>query len=128
MKQGKFEGQVAQFNAYLRQICKYKWINRLKSASGKNLSLQADISVYENDGNNTEDLETQIKQSQILDESFAQLGDRCKELLTLFYFKKQALARIAVLMKHTEESIKTIKYRCMMKLREIYLEKHKDDE
>ncbi len=128
LKQGKFEGDATRFNAYLRQICKFKWINRLRSAVGKRISFKEDMALYEDDGSITEEMGEQIEQSRILDKSFADIGEKCKELLILFYFKKQSLNKIASLMNNTEESIKTIKYRCMMRLRKIYLEKSKDDE
>ncbi len=128
VKQGRFDGDATRFNAYLRQICKYKWINRLRSVAGKKTSFEEDMTIYEYDGSITTELEEQIAQSRILDESFAGIGEKCKELLTLYYFKRASLANIALLMNNTEESIKTIKYRCMMKLRKIYLEKSKNDE
>ena len=122
LRQGRFSGTPSHFNAYLRQICKYKWINKRKSAAVKNISLGGDENIPEQDDNQIAELKEQIKQSSLLESSLSSIGDKCRELLTLYYFKKQSLASIATQMNHTEESVKTTKYRCMMKLRKIYLE------
>ncbi|MFB2119434.1 RNA polymerase sigma factor [Parapedobacter sp. 2B3] len=127
LREGKFSGGAEQFNAYVRQICKYKWINVLRAASGRIIRMEADIGVYEDlvDG---EEVERSVQQSHVLRASFSTLGEKCRELLGRFYFKRQSLAHIAALMNNTEESIKTIKYRCMMRLRKAYLEKYNNDE
>ena len=45
------------------------------------------------------------------------LDDKCRMVLDQFYFERKDLATIAAGMGVEEESIRTIKYRCMMKLR-----------
>ncbi len=128
LKAGKFKGDAKQFNAYVRQICKYKWINQLKSAAHTRTTLEEDLSQFEGGADTIESLDEQLKQTRQLNASFASIGEKCRELLGRFYFKRQPLAKIADAMNNTEESIKTIKYRCMMRLRKIYLEKYHNDE
>ena len=48
---------------------------------------------------------------------YEKLDDKCRNVLDQFYFERKDLATIAAAMGVTEESVRTIKYRCMMKLR-----------
>jgi RNA polymerase sigma factor (sigma-70 family) len=48
---------------------------------------------------------------------YDKLDDKCRHVLDRFYFERKDLATIATEMGVEEESIRTIKYRCMMKLR-----------
>lgn len=128
LKAGKFKGNAEQFNAYVRQICKYKWINQLKSAAHTRIVLEEDLSLFEGKTDDWELLNEQLEQTKRLNASFASMGEKCRELLGRFYFKRQSLAKIADAMNNTEDSIKTIKYRCMMRLRKIYLEKYHNNE
>ena len=128
LKAGRFEGDAAQFNAYVRQICKYKWINHLKSFARTKFRLQDDFSAHENEAGAGVDHEAQLRESRLLQSCFNEIGDKCRQVLEAFYYKRQSLATIAGKTGDTEESIKTIKYRCMKKLRACYLEKHGQDE
>jgi len=126
MREGKFNGNAEQFNAYVRQICKYKWINTLRVASFRKEWIEADMGEYEGLADD-DGAARSIRESRLLRAAFATLGEKCRELLGRFYFKRQSLAQIAGLMNNTEESIKTIKYRCMVRLRKAYLEKYEDE-
>ncbi len=127
LTEGKFEGTSDQFNAYIRQICKYKWINQLRQAASHPLELRDDLSDFS--GRVGQDpLDFESEKSDLLLNSFADLGEKCKDLLSRFYYKKEPLATIAKIRETTEESIKTMKYRCMMQLRKAYLERAKDNE
>lgn len=63
------------------------------------------------------------EQSTLLRQSFQELGDKCRTILGLYYYRKKSLNEIALELNNTENSIKTIKYRCMMQLRQLFLEK-----
>ena len=73
-------------------------------------------------------LEEQLEQGQRLNRSFNLLGERCRDVLIRFYYKRQSLADIAAAMHQTEESMKTTKYRCMVQLRKLFLEQTDDHE
>lgn len=128
LKEGRFTGSSEQFNAYVRQICKYKWINQLKSASSTKIRFEDDLAPYERGEDTMHIHEAQLEESRLLHACFEQLGEKCRIILGKFYYQRHSLADIAEEMDNTEESIKTIKYRCMMRLRKLYLEKHKNDE
>lgn len=125
LKEGRFSGQTDAFSAYLRQICKYKWISQIRSAARKRMQYTEDVSVFEQAAEHTAVTEDQLLEGQLLKSSFAALGEKCRTVLGQFYYQRKSLAEIAAAQGNTEESIKTIKYRCMMQLRKIYLEKHK---
>ena len=128
LKEGRFVGSPELFNAYIRQICKHKWLNHLKSFTHTKLHLQDEFSHYGHHFDTEGEYETQLRESKLLQSCFSKIGHKCRAVLSAFYYKKQSLADIAKNTGHTEESIKTIKYRCMKKLRAIYLEKHGEDE
>lgn len=128
LKEGRFEGSPEQFNAYVRQICKYKWINHLQSFTRTKMHLQDDFSSYGNHADPGSEHEAQWRESRLLQHCFDQIGHKCRSVLEAFYYKRQSLAFIADKTGDTEESIKTIKYRCMKKLRTRYLEKYAADE
>ncbi len=128
LRGGKFTGDAGQFNAYVRQICKYKWIAVLRSSARARPILQEDLSLFEELSDQGNSLDEQQRQIRRLQASFDGIGEKCRELLSRFYFRRQSLAKIAAAMNHTEESAKTIKYRCMMRLRKIYLEQYGTDE
>lgn len=125
LKEGRFTGSEEEFIGYLRKICKYKWLTQLRSATHKKIHYAEDISIFESASDNQDTIEEQLSQTRLLQSSFAQLGEKCREILGLFYYQRKSLAEIGLVQNNTEDSIKTIKYRCMMQLRKIYLEKHK---
>jgi RNA polymerase sigma factor (sigma-70 family) len=54
--------------------------------------------------------------------AFKQLGEKCKALLTLFYFKKMNYKDIATTLAFNDENVaKNQKYRCLQKAKENYL-------
>lgn len=125
LRQGRFAGDRTQFNAYLRQICRYKWINQIRSAARSRIIYSDTLLGQELENDGDEALEDQLQQSNLLRQSFMQLGAKCRQVLRLFYYKRKPLGEIADSMGNTEESIKTIKYRCMMQLRKLFLEQNK---
>ena len=124
---GTFEGGENEFHAYLKQICRFKWMDQIKLKKKVPLlditSELADISpsIHE-DWKETEAAAIKIKKS--LDT----LQGRCKQVLFGFYYEKKSLEGIASLLGVTPQSIKTIKYRCMLRLRQAYLDLLESDE
>lgn len=123
LREGRFMGTMDQFNAYFRRICQNKWINQLNSAHRKKTSYRDDFNGIEPLAEVSFAEEQSIEGANLLRKCFEDLGEKCKTVLGLFYYKRQAMAKIAELTGDTEESIKTIKYRCMQRLRKLYLEK-----
>lgn len=54
--------------------------------------------------------------------AFDLLGEKCRQLLILFYFKKESFKNIAVELAFSDEKIaKNQKYRCLQKAKENYV-------
>lgn len=54
--------------------------------------------------------------------AFGLLGEKCRQLLILFYFKKEGYKKIADELSFSDEKVaKNQKYRCLQKAKEYYL-------
>lgn len=121
IKLGKYQSRKdVTLSTYFFQICKFKWLDTLKSAHFKRTS---SINEYEQKDNllsyemrEHEEDDTRIKS---LHASINKLGDKCKKILKAFYWEKRKLSEIAPLFDFTIESAKNAKYRCLKKIRSI---------
>ena len=126
-KNGKFSGDINGFSAYILTIVRYKWLNRLDSSEYKRTVYNDAAEDYQ-ELPGTEDPARQMEESKILSECMQGLDGTCREILTRFYYEKEGLQQIASALKYSAESVKTIKYRCMQRLRKQYIEKIKSSE
>ena len=113
----KLTSSIATF---LFSISRYQWLNELRKRKKEPLSELKDISNEDEDlfGRYSED-ESKFKKAE---EAFMQIGDKCRELLQLFYYKKLDLKDIASKLGFSNEKVaKNQKYRCLEKARELYL-------
>ncbi|MDF9795462.1 RNA polymerase sigma factor (sigma-70 family) [Catalinimonas alkaloidigena] len=109
-----------KLSTYLIQICKLRWMDKMKKASSR---YEVKQEVYMEPAEEAEVMVEWIdkeEQSQF-QQQFAQLGERCQNLLKRFYFLKQSLQEIAEVMTIGEASAKNEKYRCMQRLKKIVL-------
>lgn len=110
-----------EFSSYLFKVCKNKWIDHLRK-NNKRVSLS--IEEIE-DGQ----FEQQSNEGHLYIEAvkrqYNNLGEKCKEVLGLFYYQKQSMKQIADKMQITEASAKNNKYRCLQRLRELVLNEGK---
>lgn len=119
LQENKFDGSRQDFDGYIYTIAKNKWLDIIKSKRKKtttSLNGQAII---------TDTSPYQEKDAHRLLQSIKKLDFPCKKALELFYFKKQSLKEIGEELGYSESVMKTKKYRCMLKLREIYLNQDK---
>jgi len=121
----------AKMSTYLIQICKLRWMDRLKKASTRyemkqdNLGKpEADTLPEPSEGGNVVDHWIAQEEMQQFSLDFAQLGERCQDLLKRFYFAKESLQQIATAFGMGEASAKNEKYRCMQRLKKIVLKKN----
>jgi len=117
IKKGKYQpSEQAKLTTYILQICKFKWLDQLKSAYRKNTEYQVpDTDIEDLDPDELEQ-EARIQQLYKLIE---QLGEQCKSILQLFYWKKFSVEKIAESMGLEPASAKNQKYRCMKRLKEM---------
>lgn len=104
-------------DAYLCQIARNKWLDHLRSKSYQNKrpicdlehKLSAETLEEEEDNRFIDDVK----------KYFEKLSDNCKEVLTLFYYKKESMKKIALRFAWTDATARNNKYRCLQRLREI---------
>jgi len=100
---------------YLFRIGKNKWLDHLRSNEFKKVVPmplgQPDMPAEPttDDAHYIEAVKGQMKQ----------LGDKCREVLQMFYYKKQPMREIAAAFNWTEATAKNNKYRCLEQLRNL---------
>lgn len=99
---------------YLFQVARNKWLDTLRTPAHKRMHMVVDDHTPLRSAEPDHGLEERIRRLRTV---YAKLDERCRTVLDLFYHEHRDLATIAKQMKVEEESIRTIKYRCMMKLR-----------
>lgn len=115
IKAGRFVPQNgSSLEAYLFQIVKYKWYDYLKAAKKMKLLPVEDDSFIEAAYN-----EEEQHYLEKVEQHFKNLGEPCREVLTLFYFMKQSMQHIAAGFSWTEATAKNNKYRCLQRLRNM---------
>lgn len=125
VRKGKFEPQSpTSLNGYLFRIAKNKWIDYLRSAyNRRTISENQLYAVHTNaedpGGPEPEKLEMIVK-------AFYQLGEPCRTLLRLFYFRRKSYREIATRLDMKEASARNQKYRCMKKLQKLVQNDNKD--
>lgn len=105
--------------AFLFRVAKNKWLDVVRSAAHKHMKVVHDDralvrSTVDIGTDASDDMEERIARLRSV---YDKLDDKCRTILDQYYFERKDLATIAAGMGVEEESIRTIKYRCMMKLR-----------
>lgn len=113
LKEGRIIPEVDP-GGYLFRVAKNKWLDTVRSAAHKHMKVVHDERTLERPNDVPNDIEERVVR---LREVYEKLDDKCRTVLDRFYFERKDLATIADEMGVEEESIRTIKYRCMMKLR-----------
>jgi len=107
-------------NGYIYTVAKNKWLDYLKSSRFKKTSsmdsIEYKIEAQDEPENKAEEVEKNKKITKVIT-SFNQIGDACKQLLTVFYYDNKSLREIANELNITEASARNKKYRCLEKLR-----------
>ncbi|MEM0517617.1 MULTISPECIES: RNA polymerase sigma factor [Aequorivita] len=118
IKDDKFSAKNPKIiNGYLFQIAKYKWLDHVRSVKYKNTTfINREIESVE------PDLEIDTDKNEKINtimHCIGNLGDRCKDLLKLFYFERRTYKEIAQILKIDEASARNAKYRCQEQLKKM---------
>jgi RNA polymerase sigma factor (sigma-70 family) len=102
---------TSSLNTYLIAVAKYKFYEFVRK---QQLTIQIDDSEFkpfeEDDVN-----ETLLK---LIEKKVGELGERCKEVLVSFYYKKMSMVQIADALGFSSPKIaKNQKYKCLERLR-----------
>jgi len=115
VKEGRFNTNAEPDpGGFLFRVAKFKWLDVVRSAAHRNMRVLHNENSVPHVLEGDHDIEERILR---LREVYGKLDDKCRQVLDQFYFERKDLASIAADMGVEEESIRTIKYRCMMKLR-----------
>ena len=105
----------SSFYTYLYSVSRFVWKDNQKKFSKEELHNLSDAE--------TEYFHSVLKEKkyQLAERAFLELGDRCQELLQLFYHKSMSFKAIAKVMQFKSEKIaKNQKYKCLEKAKNIY--------
>ncbi|MFY0674410.1 MAG: sigma-70 family RNA polymerase sigma factor [Bacteroidia bacterium] len=103
---------------YITTICKYQWNNKVNKLSHRKTTItetfQQDVVT------DIKDFETEETQFGVLDMVLKKVGEKCKNLLNLFYIEGKKMDEIAEIMGFSGiNSAKTQKYKCIEKARKM---------
>jgi len=116
IKDEKFEHK-SRVETYLYSICRHLWLDILRKRK-RELKHQSEFGLQFSSEQMSDDINEQ-KDISLAEAAFKMLGEKCRELLQLFYFKKQNMVAIA---KHlgfgSEQVAKNQKYRCIEKAKQ----------
>lgn len=120
---GKVPNLKSTLKTYLFSIGKFKLIDKLK-AKGKMIPTEEIEQLKDQVDTSFEDQQELTYRQQELKNAIDELGEQCKELLTLFYYRRYSIEAIRETMDYkNDNTVKANKSRCMKSLREIILKK-----
>lgn len=115
VKQGRFNAAAESGpGGFLFRVAKNKWLDVVRSAAHKHMKVVHSEQALDGRSDAPDDIEERIVRLRGV---YDKLDDKCRTILDQYYFERKDLATIASGMGVEEDSIRTIKYRCMMKLR-----------
>ena len=105
------------FEAFLYMVCRNRWLNELEKRKGKQVTLKGDegFNISEDVFLNYETLKLQEKRKNLVEEKLAELGEGCRELLTLSWSGKP-LQEVATVLNFSYAYVRKRKTECMGKL------------
>jgi RNA polymerase sigma factor (sigma-70 family) len=104
----------ASLKTYLLAITKNLW-NTAQRKNGKIFFVNEELEIAEGIESNEE---PEFKLAEL---AFTLLGEKCKQLLIAFYYKKESYLQISKSLSFSNENVaKNQKYRCIQKAKENY--------
>lgn len=116
----RFKGNESDLKGYIYQMAKYKWLDVLKSKYKKSTQLTDNLFDFTEKKEQGYEEYKEVETKHLF-KSIADLGKICRKILQMFYYQKVSLKDIGNELGYSESVTKTKKYRCMLKLRENYL-------
>ncbi|MFN0030698.1 MAG: RNA polymerase sigma factor [Flavobacteriales bacterium] len=107
---------TASLDTYLYSVCRFTWCDELRKRKRIPPSeLSINLSDAENDWTENE------HNFKLAEKALAGLGEKCREILQLFYIAKMNMADIAAKYGYSsEQSARNQKYKCLETSRSIY--------
>jgi RNA polymerase sigma factor (sigma-70 family) len=112
---------TVSLNTYMVAIAKHVWWQELRKRNK--------MPMAEPQEEVAEVLVNDEPQFSLAEAAFHLLGEKCKQLLTLFYFQKKSFREIATMLAFSDEHVaKNQKYRCIQKAKENFSSLSKTNE
>jgi RNA polymerase sigma factor (sigma-70 family) len=109
---------TSKLSSFLYGINRFLWMNELRKKK-KSISLEWENTMILTHDSLEYDSEKE-KKIQLIEKALGLITSKCKELFTLFYFKKERMAEIAKSLDFKSvNSAKTQKYKCMEQLNKV---------
>jgi RNA polymerase sigma factor (sigma-70 family) len=111
---------TVKFKTYLYSVCRNIWYTELKRRGGK----LARLKDYEHHIDLGYEFHVNWKETQEdaivrMEKALKYLGDKCKQILLLFYYQKCSMDEIAITLEYNNaDSVKTQKYKCIRQLKQ----------
>lgn len=108
VKSGEFQ-LLSKLSTYLYSVCRFIWSDELKKRnkwkSSEHSELEAEVSN-----------EAIIREEKftLAEKAIEKLGEKCRDILTMFYLKSFSMQKIAQKLGYSStSSVKTQKYKCL---------------
>ena len=123
LERGTYEVRSGtRLSSYLVGLCRNRWIDRTRRASFRRERHAEQLPERVDDAPAAREAELAREEREaVAAEALERLGERCRELLTAFYFERRPLADIAAERGIGAATAKNEKYRCMQRLRKLYV-------
>lgn len=119
IRDGKFESRSgSSLGGYLFQVARNKWLDRLRSLDYKRtVRMVSQDQEVADENDDFRALEARVLKLEGL---YSRLGEKCRQILNKFYYKRKSLEDIGREMHHDAGTVRTMKYRCMQQLRKLH--------
>jgi RNA polymerase sigma factor (sigma-70 family) len=103
---------TSQLGTFLYSVSRFLWNDELKRRGRRN-DILTEVDLFENTSLTEAAMDEEYK-AKLAEKTMDTLGERCKELLLLFYTKSMKLNHIAAKMGYnSENTAKNQKYKCL---------------
>ena len=108
---------TSPFDAFLYMVCRNRWLNELEKRKVKRVTLTGDdgFNLSEDVYENYETLKVHEKRKNLVEEKLTELGEGCRDLLSLSWSGKP-LQEVAATLNFTYAYVRKRKTECMGKL------------
>ena len=111
---------TSSLSTFLIGICRLQWMGELRKRNKTAGDFERELSEVESQGFSAF-IEEESK-FKVAEKALLEVGEKCRDLLRLFYFEKMDFKKIAAKIGLSNEKVaKNQKYRCLEKARENYL-------
>lgn len=115
----------SKLKTYLYSVCYHLWMKKLQKANGIS-SFSSEMEELLPADDLLDDHQHKDEQYRNMESAMELIGEPCKTILEDYYLRKQSMQEIADKFGYTNaENAKNQKYKCLMRLKKLFFERHK---